>query len=304
MSGARTLLAASALVLHACATTPKPVTGVCSQVLPRSDGSSGARETHPEWFALLLHGYDGTPGFFTRPLSDCTGTPLLWAGEGNACEEVARFGEPLPATPLGARDLLLTEVRPGLSLAWAVTRRFTNGEGLGPAALVETTAHERIVHAVGPLRAKTEAALRLETVGHTQLLVAEGAFCPDGDAAPCERTVQIVPRRNNRFIAEPFIDDRGACVGPAVFHLFRTRTVKLPTGWERRFELSTAVSFTPTAIHAQEQMVVKDSDPRQPGTPPRIFRKAQNERTVRVERNRLVTTGPSLWGRVARLSEE
>jgi hypothetical protein len=284
--------------LWGCATA-KP--GLCAAETPPK---VQANADTTDWFKLLLHGYDGTSQYFDRQVVDCTGTPVLWGPQGKSCEEVAR-GEPLPAAALTSNDLVLGDVAakegsPKLQLAWAIIRRFTDGQGLGPVALVETTERGRVVRAMGTLRAYTgRAQLRLEQAGKAQLLVAEGEYCPKGEGKACERAARVVPLRDTRFIAEPVTDGQGACLGPALFYLARSETVKLKTGWNRRFELNTAVSFNSSGIVAHEQMVVNDMDPKQPSTPPRLFRRAEEDRAIQVLPDKLVADTAPLWSRFA-----
>lgn len=288
-------VALAALALSSCA-AEKPA--LCSA---RSDAPGWrAQPEATRWFALLLHGYDGSPQFADRPLHDCSGTPVLWAGESGACEEVWRYGEPLPARALTDEDLVRSKVGPRHWLAWAVVRRFTTGEGLGPVALVEEVNGGLAVRALGTLRAMTRnAQLRLEVAGGVPLLVAEGEACADGRDGPCERSAWVLPRRGDRFLVEPITGPSGACLGPAVFFLNRLRSLKLDNGWSRRYELRTALRFTPDGLVADEQLAVNDVDPRQPTVPPRLFRRAQAERAVRVDAGGLKAEDPSLWHRVA-----
>lgn len=292
----------SAVLTVSCATPRRAgPAGLCVA----QAASPAALEKNPQaWFTLLLHGYDASPRFLTRPLIDCSGTPVLWASEGESCEELGRYGEPLPSQPLTAEDLVLVSVAPQRWVAWVIARRFSTGEGMGPVAVVDWVDQTLVVRSLGTLRAQTgQVRLQLAKAGSTELLVAEGAYCPPGAGAKCERAALLMPRRGNRFIAEPLTDTRGACVGPAVLHLARSQTQRLDSGWDRRFEMNTSLEFSPSGITALEQMVVSDLDPKQPSVPPRIFRRAQAERFIQVQSQGLVTQEPSLWSRVAEASQ-
>jgi hypothetical protein len=126
--------------------------------------------------------------------------------------------------------------------------------------------------------------------------VAEGQSCSEGQDDPtCHRRIRLMALRGGRFRPEILRDKAGACVGPALLYVQRRAVLPLSSGWMRLFELTSAVEFKNGQIRVQEQMAVKDWDRNQPGTPPRLFRRAQTERTLRVEQDRLVVDVPSLW---------
>ncbi|NPC71210.1 hypothetical protein D7Y27_15855 [Corallococcus sp. AB004] len=251
-------------------------------------------------FQLLLSGYDARTGQAATPHTDCMGTPVLWEDPApGECVEASAASTPLPVRPLTPADLVVSEVRPDLQLVWAVVRHFSDGDGMGPVALVESTPRGLAVRALGVLRSRTRnAKLRLERVGGADLLVAEGERCSGPNAASCQRSVRMVFQRGNRFINESVLNAQGACASPGVFQLNRTASRTLPSRWLRRYDYTAALSFGTDGIRVQEQMFVNDLDPRQPTMPARQFRKAQIERRVQVSSGRLVVDDTSLWGRL------
>jgi hypothetical protein len=149
---------------------------------------------------------------------------------------------------------------------------------------------------IGTLRSNPDRLrLRFEEVSGVRLLVAEGELCR-GSPPQCRRAVRILPLRGSRFINEPLITDTGQCIGPAWFPIERQEETPLTTGWVRSFRLATALEFQPSQILIHEQMTVED---RQSQTPPRLFRRAQAERVIRVGQNQLLVDTPSLWSRIA-----
>jgi hypothetical protein len=221
------------------------------------------------------------------------------SGPGLACVDNALSTTVLPSRPLGDSDLVVTQVSPERSLVWAITGRYASGEGFGPVALIERTRRAVLVRAQGVLRAfPTKARFRLEKVGATELLVAEGERCgAPGD--PCDRTVRFMTLRGEHFEPVAFQDAKGSCVTPGLVYLLREESDRLDSGLRRRQELSSTLTFSPNGIAVQEQVVIRDVDPRTPTSPGRIFRKAEGDFTVTIQPDgRFVTSGPPLWGRM------
>ena len=252
----------------------------------------------PALASLLVSGYDRDTGNVAMPATDCAGTPILWQEPDAAeCQEIFEHPTPLPTAPVRSQDVVINPELGDRRLVWVVVRRYNNGEGEGPVALVDSTERGHSVRALGTLRAMTSGAkLSLQVVGGQEWLAAEGESCSPGQEGPtCQRRIRVLAMKGGRFRSEILWNAAGACVGPAVFHVDRRAVLPLSSGWARRFELTSAVEFKDGRIRVQEQIAVKDWDRNEPGTPPRLFRRAQSERTVRVEQGRLVVDVPSLW---------
>jgi hypothetical protein len=56
--------------------------------------------------------------------------------------------------------------------------------------------------------------------------------------------------------------------------------------------------FQPESLSVQELLVVKDSDPRHPENPGRLFRRAEDTLNVAWQNGRLTASGSSLWTRM------
>ncbi len=294
----RLLVAALVLTtpMVGCATVPKAQ--LCTAEVNPRERSFPTPDT---WFTLLLHGFDVKRGAAPRPPVDCSGAPVAWEEpEADECREAGPQPTPLPPKErLTEEDLVLETTRANERLVWVITRRFDNGEGLGPVALVETTKKGFVVRGLGSLRGMTEnARLRMEHVGSTDVLVAEGDTCTKEEPQVCRRAARILPLRNGRFFSEAVSDSERACLGAGWFPLSRAQTFELPSGLHRKFELTSTLVFNSDSITIQEQVAVSDSDPKQPAIPERLYRRAQNERKLKVEENVLVGSAPSLWVRM------
>lgn len=232
---------------------------------------------------------------------DCTGAPV-WAQDPAADECVEAGPDALPLPPpekLTEEDLVMETLQAGQRLVWVITRRFTNGEALGPVALVETTEEGFRVDALGSLRAMPKnTKLRLERVQGSSILVAEGDACTTDGEEVCRRHARIMPLRQNRFFTESVSDKARACLGAAWFPLSRELSFELPNGLRRKFELTSTLTFAEEGISVQEQVQVSDSDPQQPDVAPRLYRRAQDVRTLVLADNALVGSKASLWSRM------
>lgn len=259
------------------------------------------RELRPsQWYSLLVQGRDPATGQGTA--RDCTGAPVEWhEPPRERCTEPAPESEPLEPRAFTDDDVVVGRAPGNFRLVWVITQRFSDGEGVGPIALVEFVQRGVAVRAIGTLRARTgRARLRIETVGGERIVVAEGEHCSNPeDPATCRRAARLLAVRGNRLSGEHLmLDGTDACVGPAYFHLARDQWVDLPSGWRRHFELNTTLTFNTGVVGVHESMVVRDQDPRVPAVPPRLFRRVDADRRVLVSHAGLYTDQPSLWVRV------
>lgn len=260
------------------------------------------RDPEPDtasWLTLLLRGWDAETRRATAPAVDCTGRQVRWDAPALACDDPAPARALLPDRPLGAEDVVIAPLPGGERIVWVITNRYATGEGLGPVAVATVREDRLVVRAIGTLRANTvRPRLRLERLGATEALVAEGESCASADPATCVRAARVMPLVGERFSSAALTDAAGACAGPAWFYLGREESARLPSGWRRRTRLDGALSFGAEGFAVAEQVVVHDLDPRQPNAPPRLFRKAESRLDVRLVEERLVSSGPSLWARM------
>jgi hypothetical protein len=285
-------------LLASCAAKHQP--RLCISEAVMSDRSV---PTPDDWFALLLHGFNREQGVASAPTVDCSGVPVMWQEPRvDECREAGPEAKPLPPkSRLTEEDLVLETVQANLRLVWVVAKRFSNGEGLGPVALVKRTEEGSfVVQALGSLRAyPRQSRLRLEQAGDVTVLVAEGDVCT-GDAPPiCRRMARVLPLRQGRFFAEAVTSSGdGSCLGPAWFPLSREEVLVLPNGLHRKVEFTSTLSVKPEGVVLDEQVVMHNLDPRQPSMPPLLYRRAQAQRVLAVKDVRLEGTDPSLWVRL------
>lgn len=265
--------------------------------LDRTD--AGASPAPGDWLQLLLRGWDRGSGRATSPAVDCTGRQVRWEAPALACEDGATARALLPDRPLTEQDVVVTPLEGDARLVWVITNRFASGDGMGPAAVVSVKGRVLVARAVGTLRANVvRPRLRLEKLGTTEALVAEGESCTSADPASCLRAARVMPLVGERFEPMALLDGSGACASPAWIVLGREESDRLPSGWRRRTRLDATLGFGATGFAVDEQVVVQDADPRQPSAPARLFRRAESRFDVRVKDGQLTASAPSLWTRI------
>jgi hypothetical protein len=123
--------------------------------------------------------------------------------------------ESLPGRSLTPQDVVVANVDDQRRLIWAMTDRLSDGEAEGTIAIAEVGAHGINVVALGVLRAYPQnVSLRLERLGSSSVLVADGEHCSPGQAAEdCARAVRLVPLVGDRFESRPVVDASGTCLG-------------------------------------------------------------------------------------------
>jgi hypothetical protein len=261
--------------------------------------AQAAAPGNEKWVKMLLRGYDPETRRVTTPALDCTDGQVRWENPAYACFDNSLATTLLPGRPIDESDVIVQTLGEGFGIVWVVTNRFASGDGLGPVAVVEQKWGQFFVRAIGSLRTYTDrVSLRIEQIGKTAVLVAEGQLCATKDPASCVRSARLMPLRKDRFSQEPLFSDKGVCVSPAWFDLTRQDSERLPSGWVRRNQLSAALVFGEQGMRVEELLLVNDVDPKQPEAQPRPFRRAQGERDVKAEPSRLVVTGQSVWNQV------
>jgi hypothetical protein len=279
-----------------CASAPRAPEGVCRVDRSRSAGPDVPSEA---WLSLLLHGYDAATGQVVGAPLDCTGTPIAWQDVDDNC--AVRVETPLPPGRLTPSSVVVTNLDANTRLVWVQLQRFADGDGLGPLARVEVRSDSLVVLAVGSARSGPERMrLRIEQLNNVDLAVLEGDRC---EATQCQRLARLIPQRGRRFIPEPLRTANGSCLGSATLGIKRLKEVPSTPGFRRIFELDSTLAFSPTQLLVHEQLFVRDRDTRLPAAPLRLYRSAQDDRTVTATPDRLVVDKPSLWARLADFSD-
>ncbi|MBM7115285.1 hypothetical protein [Archangium primigenium] len=295
----RTSLLVSAgllLLLTGCAAPRKA--GMCSIAVPREARLVLSAE---EWFDLLLHGYDREQGTAARPTLDCSGSPVVW--QEPAADECRQPGPDVPLLPTSPRltdeDLVMATLQADQRLVWVITRRYANGEALGPVGLVERTDTGLVVRALGSLRSfPLHSKLTLERVGGTQVLVAEGEQCTLEGPSVCRRFARLLPLRHGRFFAETVTSQDGKCLGPTWFPFSHEQNFLLPSGLHRQLVMTSTLKFDADGIRINEEVTVHDLDPKRPALPARLQRRVSAERKLQLKGNQMEGTDASLWVRL------
>ncbi len=283
-------------LLAGCAGAPRAPEGLCRVERNRGAGPDVAPEA---WLSLLLHGYDANTSQVVGAPLDCTGTPIAWQDVDDSC--AARMETPLPAGRLTPSSVVVANLDANTRLVWIQLQRFPDGDALGPLARVEVRSDSLVVLATGSARSGPERTrLRLEQLNGVDLAVLEGEHC-DGPA--CQRLARLIPQRGRRFIPEPFRLPDGKCAGPAALAVKRQKEVPSTPGFRRIFELESTLAFSPSQLVVHEQLFVRDRDIRLPTAPLRLYRSAQDERTVTATPDQLVVTKRSLWARLSDFSD-
>lgn len=301
---ATVLLGAVVTVGVACSSNrpppaPLPQPAICAMPVERAREGAVPTLRGNEWARLLLQGFQ--PGIAAGNARDCTGRAVEWREPNLRCHEPAELGTVIPQRAVTEDDVIVQRLQGNLRLVWIMTDRYTNGEAQGPVALTEFQGERVAVRAVGTLRTyPRRARLRLETISNRRVLVGEGEICTEeNNPLSCHRQARLMLLRGDRFIAEPLRSATGRCIGPARFEFAKEDSITLrDTGWRRSFELSAALLYRPNGIQIHENVLVQDTDPARPLIPPRVFRRAGQDRAIYVMNDTFVASDPSLWSRV------
>jgi len=283
---------------------PLPQPALCALEVPQTRAGAMPTMRVDNWGRLLLRGYN--PGIAPGNVSDCTGRAVQWREPQVRCwesdvDEQNAGQVPIPQRPITEDDVKVSRVQGNLRLVWVIVDRYRNGEAVGPVALAEFLPNRVVVRAMGTLRTFPQRVrLRLETIGTRRVLVGEGEVCEnDDDLTTCRRQARLMMLRGDRFVQEPLRTVSGRCLGPARLEFVKRRTARLAeTGWVRTFEQQTQLQYRGSGIQVHEQVVVSDADPRREGVPPRVFRRAGQDRAIYVQNDTFVASDPSLWFRV------
>lgn len=305
--------------------TPEDPPPVCYASHPVPDGGMVRNLRAEEWADLVVRGYrEGG-----ESSQNCVGDPVAWRATDDACDVHEPEDEEAPeAVALSEESVIVgrsdTVARKPV---WVITHHFADGDGFGPVALTERSEQGVAVRALGTLRMPlSRARLRLRESGGQEFIVADAERCPteaddeggdDEDAPPanvadgeeaegeeeptCIRYARILPVVGDQLMSPEVRNADGErCLGPNQVWLSREQTVALENGWERTFRLAASMEFSAGAIIVHEQVTAEDSDPRDPGRPPRLFRTTDADRIVVMQRGGMRSSGLPLFERVVR----
>lgn len=225
---------------------------------------------------------------------DCAAVSTTWPDLPTDCAAPEPPAEPVEDATNGDA-LVRSLLGEPFWIAWRPEHRFRSGLAEGPIAVLRRTDTGVEARAFGTLRAlPRRARLEVAHIGSAYVLFAQGEAC-EADGTGCRRGTRLVFLDGRRFVSAPLLDERGACLGPAFVWQSEVRTVTIENRVERRFERSLTLSHDEVAIGLDELVLVHDRDLRQASAPPRLFRRAEGHRTIRVDDGRFVVSGTSLW---------
>ncbi len=291
-------LALASLALSGCKKEGSSDLPICKAEVAGKEAEEVAAGTVPPdiWFLILLRNFDRNTMQLKRPGQDCSGRAIEPKAEAvDPCIVGKEPAKALPERPLTEDDLLIEALDDGRQLVWAKTGEYDNGEAVGPIAITQWTSRGVAVRAIGTLRAqKDRAAIRLEQVGADDMLVVESRYCNPEDPKDCSRRIRLLSLTGDSFKDKRLQTEDGVCIGSAEVTLFDEKLVILDNGIERKFEVARSVEFEEGTVVINEQVTIKDSDPNQPDLPPKLFRRANVERSLNVGTDAIVTQG-GLW---------
>ena len=278
---------------------PEPQSNaVCQALVAKpSATAAGAQSLTPElWTSILLRNYDRSTQTSRGPAVDCSGLAVAETKLPTieTCEEQpAQY----PQDPIASGEALAIEapLADGQFLLWTPVTANAHGDGLGPIAYGQWTERGVEVLALGQASAHlNRASMRLESIERAPILVIESDRC-DAENTVCAREFRLLVVRGKSIVDLPVYADNGGCPRHAKWQVNRVHEVDLSSSVRRKFTLTTSIKDGPDGPTIQEHIEVTDHDKVAKDMPPQVFRQADLDRPLRIERDRLVIR-PSLWG--------
>jgi hypothetical protein len=266
-----------------------------------TDAELESQTLPPEaWLPIISPSIDRATMTRRGPVQDACGRelvaePSVFAGcPPDAARVVSR-----PGDPVGLDDLVLGQVGEGRMLAWAHTEDLSDGDTLGPAALLFWTDNGLDIHATGIMRAPAKGArMRLHKSSGRPVVVIDAERC--GADGKCRPETTFVPILSRKFQDLPLYDDEGTCLGRARFELEQRIDQANPGGLTRRFELQRTVELAEEGIVIVDLVTGVELDPADPTATPRPVRKVSTRRAIELDGERFLIRDKDLWGSVLR----
>jgi hypothetical protein len=229
---------------------------------------------------------------------DCAGEPIVEAIGSGGCTQEPQ--EHATIAPLKEGSVVERLVPTGERLVWIITHQLSNGDGLGPIALIRLDNRYLTVSALGHYRGRTDRIqMHLWAVGRGEVLVVESEKCTNPKLpATCQREARILVRDGGRFLARPIVDRNGRCIEPAQIEYAKKADVSIESGWVRQFRYTASISHDVRYLVVTEQIDINDVDPSQPAMPPRHVRRVDTERFIHLKGLNLVSRQGPLWRRM------
>ncbi len=202
--------------------------------------------------------------------------------------------------PEGAEPLVRASIDETHFVIWRPEVAYASGVAGGPVAIVKREEDRLRVRAFGTLRALPgDTRFSLERVASARILVVEGERC-DAAGEGCVRATRLMVVDGPRIEDWPLVDARGDCLGSALFWHTDRRERHLDERTARTFAQTLTLAEGESTVTIEELVLVHDSDGDRPGSPPRLFRRAEGRRTLTPRDGAFVVEGESLWDSVLR----
>jgi hypothetical protein len=269
--------------------------GLC--FMPRERAAFAQPLHAQDWVKLLVQLELGQGGVFAA--RDCTGHPIRWEPRtsGMCPGESTELETPVPA-PIARDSVIERSLGGGNYLLWVVSHRFANGDGFGPLAFVRRLPTGIEVDALGGLRMRTERVnLERWMIRGEAVVVASGESCAHDGTEGCQRAARLLVHKGSELLDPPLLDPSGHCLQEASIEMARRHEQTLPSGLQRSFELTSAISHDARFVVIEERLVVRDIDPNSPAMPPREVQHVEANRFVHVQGGRLFSKQHPLWAR-------
>jgi hypothetical protein len=295
------LVVAAALMGCGASEPPAPTGAVCWSKRPRAP-NGGFKPVRPtDWMNVMLKGFHwrrGEADLDYQAHYDCSGEPIADPPVPVQCPQDP--AEEVRIAPLKEESVIERLVPTGERLVWIITHRLSNGDGLGPIALISLENRFLSVQAIGDYRGRSERVqMHLWTVGAGQVLVVEGEKCKNPKLpATCRREARILVRKGDRFVSRPILNNRGGCIEPAQIEYSKKANVSTESGWIRHFSYNASVSHDVRYLVVTEQIDINDTDPSQSSMPPRHVRRVDTERFIHLKGLNLISRQGPLWRRM------
>lgn len=299
----RSMLAALAVATAATGCKPKVRDlPVCPEMVAAGRATEADSQTLPidVWYSVLVRGFQRTAMEAPEDARECSGRPIEVTWPPELQEDPRATARKLDRRALTDADISFAQADEGIMLVWARIQDLSNGDAVGPVALVRWVERGLEVRGIGSVQAPAQRVrMRLEPLGEdAQVLVLESETCPeDQSGGECAREVQILPLVEQRFISAPLVEE-GVDTGPARFVLTDHFEEPLKDGWTRRYELQRKLDFEAGAAFVNENIRTRDCDPKSPATPCEE-RIAASEKRPLVFREGVFSTNKSPWKQVA-----
>lgn len=296
----RKSMVVAGLLLLACKPKVRDLP-VCPAMVAAERANEAESQTLPVdvWFSVLVKNFNRTAMEPPDEPRECSGRPIEVTWPESLKEDPRATARKLEPRARTDADITLAQTEDGAVLAWARIQELSNGDAVGPVALVRWVERGLEVRGIGSVQAPPgRAKLRLEPLGEeAQVLVVDSETCPEDQKGPCVREVQLLPLVEQRFISAPLVED-GVDVGPARFVMGDGFEEPLKDGWTRKYIMQRRLEVADGTAVIEESIKTRDCDPKNAATPCDERIAASEKRALKFV-DGVFVVGKSPWKQVA-----